>query len=150
MLRRFEQFTAFISAINRFIQKIERDEMEKYGLKGAFAQYLLAMQQHPEGITATELCDVCDRNKAAVSRILSELEQKGLICRADDRDSQYRARLTLTSAGQDAANYVCQKAALAAELVGSGLSDEARTALYSALELLTKNIESVSATGLPD
>ena len=150
MLRRFEQFTASISAINRFIQKIERDEMEKYGLKGAFAQYLLAMQQHPEGITAAELCEVCDRNKAAVSRILSELEQKGLICRADDRDSQYRARLTLTNAGQDAANYVCHKAALAAELVGSGLSDEARTALYSALELLTKNIESVSATGLPD
>ena len=150
MLRRFEQFTAAISAINRFIQKIERDEMEKYGLKGAYAQYLLAMQQHPTGITATELCEVCDRNKAAVSRILSEMEQKGLICRADDQDSQYRARLTLTSAGQEAASYVSHKAALAAELVGSGLSDEARAAFYSALELITKNIGSVSATGLPD
>ncbi len=150
MLQRFERFTASISAINRFIQKIERDEMEKYGLRGAYAQYLLAMQLHPEGITATALCDACDRNKAAVSRMLSEMEQKGLIRRVDDRSSPYRARLTLTDAGQEAANYVGHKAALATELVGTGLSDEARSALYAALELITANIENVSQTGLPD
>ena len=33
MLDRFEQFTAAISAINRCVQKLERDEMEKYGYK---------------------------------------------------------------------------------------------------------------------
>ena len=38
MLDRFEQFTAAISAINRCIQKLERDEMEKYGYKGAVVQ----------------------------------------------------------------------------------------------------------------
>ena len=76
MLDRFEQFTAAISTIHRFVQKIERDEMEKYGLKGASAQYLLAMARYPEGITAAALCDVCDRDKAAVSRILSEMEKK--------------------------------------------------------------------------
>lgn len=150
MLRRFERFTAAISAIDRFIQKIERDEMEKYGLKGAYAQYLLAMYRHPQGITATELCEVCDRNKAAVSRMLAEMEQKGLICRADPGDSQYRARLILTPAGQEAANYVRHKASIAAELVGKGLSDEDRATLYAALELITNNIGSVSATGLPD
>ena len=43
MVNRFEQFTGLISAGNRCVQKIERDEMEKFGLKGAYAQYLLAM-----------------------------------------------------------------------------------------------------------
>ena len=70
MLNRFEQFTSAISALCRDVQKIERDEMEKQGLRGAFAQYLLAISRYPEGITASALCEVCDKDKAAVSRII--------------------------------------------------------------------------------
>ena len=150
MLDRFEQFTAAISTIYRFVQKIERDEMEKYGLKGACAQYLLAMARHPEGITAAALCDVCDRDKAAVSRILSEMEEKGLIARAHSGESQYRAPLVLTAAGQKAANYVNQKASRAAELAGQGLSDEDRTVLYASLDRITANIAHLSRAGIPE
>ena len=81
MLKRFEQFTSAIAAISRDVQRIERDEMEKHGLRGAFAQYLLALSRHPEGITAAGLCEVCDKDKAAVSRIVSEMDAKELILR---------------------------------------------------------------------
>ena len=40
MISRFERFSFAISGIYRSIQKIERDEMERYGLKGGYAQYL--------------------------------------------------------------------------------------------------------------
>lgn len=150
MLDRFEQFTAAISTIYRFVQKIERDEMEKFGLKGASAQYLLAMARYPEGITAAALCDVCDRDKAAVSRILSEMENKGLIARANSGDSQYRAPLVLTAAGREAADYVNRKASRAAELVGQGLTAEDRRIFYSALERITANIEHLSQAGIPE
>jgi len=79
MIDRFEQFVSYISAIHRDIQKIERDQMVKYGLKGAYAQYLVAMDHYPEGITAAKLCEVCDIDKAAVSRVLSEMEKKKLV-----------------------------------------------------------------------
>ena len=69
MIDRFEQFVSYISAIHRDVQKIERDEMEKCGLKGAHAQYLVAMHRFPDGITAAELCDVCGKDKAAGSEI---------------------------------------------------------------------------------
>lgn len=150
MLDRFEQFTTAISTIYRFVQKIERDEMEKYGLKGASAQYLLAMARYPEGITAAALCDVCDRDKAAVSRILSEMEVKGLIARTNGGESQYRAPLVLTPAGKEAADYVNQKASRAAEIVGHGLTDEDRRVLYDALAHITANIEHLSHTGIPE
>ena len=150
MLNRFEQFTAAISSLYRFIQKIERDEMEKYGLKGASAQYLLAMERFPEGITAAELCDVCDKDKSAVSRILAEMEAKGLIRRESDNDSQYRARLTLTDSGREAAGYVQRKATVAVELAGQGLSDGERKVLYSSLELIANNIKTISHKGIPD
>lgn len=150
MLDRFERFTSFISSLNRFVQKIERDEMEKFGLKGAFAQYLLAMDRYPEGITAAMLCEVCDRDKAAVSRILTELEQKGMVCRADPGDRPYRAKMTLTPAGKQAAAFVRRRATLAVDLVGKGLTDEHREVLYETLHLISTNIETICQTGLPD
>ena len=49
--------------------------MEKYGLKGPHAQCLLAMRRNPQGITASQLCTICDKDKAAISRTVAELEQ---------------------------------------------------------------------------
>ena len=40
MIDRFELFTSYISEIYRQIQKIERDVMESYGLKGPHVQCL--------------------------------------------------------------------------------------------------------------
>lgn len=56
MISRFERFSFAISGIYRSIQKIERDEMERYGLKGGYAQYLVAMARHPQGLTSAQLC----------------------------------------------------------------------------------------------
>lgn len=150
MRDRFEQFTSAISSIHRFVQKIERDEMEKYGLKGASAQYLLAMERYPDGVTAATLCDVCDRDKAAVSRILAEMESKGLIYRIDNGENQYRALLALTPAGQEAADYVSRRAIIAVELAGQGLTDEDRKVMYTSLERIAANIQTLSREGIPE
>ena len=75
MESRYELLSGSISSMYHDIQKIERTEMAQYGLKGPHAQCLLAMKKHPEGITAARLCEVCEKDKAAVSRILAELEE---------------------------------------------------------------------------
>ncbi len=150
MVDRFDRFTALISSGHRSVQKIQRDEMEKYGLKGAFAQYLLAMARFPDGISATELCEVCDRDKAAVSRIFAELESKALICRADPGESQYRARMALTPAGKEAAEYVKRRATVAVELAGQGLSEEDRQIFYASLDRIAANLETLCQNGLPE
>ena len=74
MINRFQEFSVSIAAIYRHIQKIERAEMVQYGLKGSTAQYLTALRLHEEGLTASQLCEVCDKDKAAISRVLTELE----------------------------------------------------------------------------
>ena len=129
MLNRFEQFSFVISGINRYIQKLERDEMVKYGYKGAFAQYLVVLTRYPDGLTAAQLCEVCDRDKAAVSRITAEMEEKGLILREKDNDNRYRARLKLTPEGHKAADHVCRKARVAVAAVGDQLTEEERAGL---------------------
>lgn len=149
MMDRFEQFTSAISVITRYIQKLERDEMEKHGLRGAFAQYLLVMNRHPEGITAATVCELCDKNKAAVSRILTEMEAKGLIVRKSS-GSAYRAQLVLTEAGKEAAEFVRRRASIAVELAGEGIADENRKQFYSTLNLIASNLQTICREGIPE
>jgi len=150
MLNRFEQFTMAVSGIHRCVQKIERDEMEKYGLKGAYAQYLTVMRRYPEGITSAKLCEVCDIDKAAVSRVIADMEKKGLVKRAGTRENNYRATVVLTEEGLHAAEYVRRRATVAVELAGKGMTDEVRNTFYSALGIIEENLQMISREGLPE
>jgi DNA-binding MarR family transcriptional regulator len=149
MLTRFEQFSTSISNIYKHIQKIERDEMVQYGLKGSFAQYLLAIGHYEEGITSSRLCEICDKDKAAISRVVAEMEQKGLIYRETSGENLYRAMLRLTEKGKEAAHHVSERAKVAVELAGKGLTDESRQAFYATLNLIASNLQEISKQGIP-
>ncbi len=148
MESRYELISASISSMYHDIQKIERIEMAKYGLKGPHAQCLLAMKKHPEGITAARLCEVCEKDKAAVSRILAELEEAGMILRENRNGSRYRASLTLTEQGMAAAEAVVEKARLAVELAGTGFDDGEREVFYRVLSIIAGNLHKLCREGL--
>ena len=150
MLERFEQFSYSIHNIYKHINKIERDEMEKYGLRGSYSQYLVIMSRFPDGITSSKLSEICDKDKAAISRIVAEMEEKGLIFRKTDKDNLYRARLILTEDGVKAADYVCDKAMRAVALAGGNLGDEERRIMYGALAIIETNLKRISRDGIPD
>lgn len=146
MVERFERFSVAIADISRYWHKIAAEEMEKHGLKGSHSIYLTTLYRCPEGITATRLCELCGRDKAEVSRTVSVMEKKGLIRR---EGSSYRALLTLTAKGTEAAEHVRSRAALAVELAGKGLTEEQRATFYYALELINRNLQQLSEAGLP-
>ena len=149
MLNRYEIFSSSISSIYHFIEKIERNEMVRYGGKGPFAQYLAALQRHPQGLTAAQLSDICDRDKAAVSRAVNEMEEMGLLEKKSGSHA-YRAPLMLTEKGREAAEFVCRQACAAVEAGGKGLSEEERRILYTSLELIARNLEAISREGIPE
>ena len=148
MESRYELLSGSISSMYHDIQKIERTEMAKFGLKGPHAQYLIAMNRFPEGITAAQLSNICEKDKAAVSRAVSELEKGGLICRANKASTSYRAMLTLTERGKEATAQLIHKAELAVEKAGQGLTEENRVIFYSAFHLIATNLQRMSENGL--
>ena len=148
MISRFEHFSASISCISRYIQRIERMEMEKYGLKGPHAQCLLVMSRYPEGITAVRLCEVCDKDKAAISRIVAELEEAGLVQRLERNGTRYRATRVLTPSGREAAEVVSRTAKWAVERAGEGLTDADREVFYRVLALIAENLHAICKDGL--
>ena len=150
MLDRFEHFSYSISNIYRHIMKIEREEMEKYGLRGSYVQYLIAMKRFPEGMTSAKLCDVCDKDKAAISRIVAEMEGKGLIKRESDKSNMYRAKLVLTEEGNKAADYVCERAEKAVMAAGKGLGEDDRRIFYGVLAIFEANLRRISREGIPE
>lgn len=150
MITRFERFSSSIFTIFRYIQHLEMEEMEKYGLKGCFAQYLLVMDRHEEGITATQLGKLCDKDKAAVSRALNEMMEKGLVCRKKGQNQTYRAPLCLTRQGKQAAAFVAERTSIAVEAAGEGLGDEHRKIFYDTLDLIADNLKKICDQGIPE
>lgn len=150
MISRFERFSYSISTLYRYIQKIERGEMIKLGYKGVFAQYLVALVQRPEGLTAAQLCEICDKDKAAVSRAIGEMEEKGLLRRKGTGDTMYRAKLVLTQEGMRAAKFACDRVEAAVTAADVGLTEENRTVLYAALDLIAGNLENIVKKGIPE
>ena len=150
MISRFELFVSSVSSIYRYIQKIERVEMEKYGLKGPHAQCLLAMMRYPDGMTASELCSACEKDKAAISRTVAELEREGLVERIAKNGNLYRATLKLTAAGEKAARQVDARAQFAVDKAGESMTDEERTVLYKTLALIAGNLQTISSEGLDE
>ena len=150
MLNRFAKFSMSIAEIDRCWHKLAAEEMAKYELNSPHAVYLNTLYDAGEaGITAARLGELCGKNKADVSRMVAILEKKGLVRKIATGGNLYRAKLVLTEEGAQAAAHVRQRAAVAVELAGSGLTDAERETFYKALELITCNLQKLGREGLP-
>lgn len=150
MINRFERFSFAISEIRRCWHKLAADELAKFEMNSPHAVYLNTLYQHEEGITAARLAELCCKNKADVSRMVAIMEEKGIVEKEATGGNMYRALIKLTEKGKIAAEHVRERAALAVELAGAGLSDGDREIFYRALELITTNLQTLSKEGLPE
>lgn len=150
MSDRFSRFSLAISAIDRCWHKLAADEMAKYELNSPHAVYLTTLYHYDDGITAARLGELCGKNKADVSRMIAILEQRGLVYKEAVGCNLYRAKLLLTDEGKQAAQHVQQRAELAVELAGSGMSDSDREIFYRCLEGIAANLQILSKEGLPE
>ena len=135
----YELFSNSVSCLCRDIRKLEQIEMEKYGLKGPHAQCILSLSLYPDGLTATQLCELCGKDKADVSRAVGKMEEIGLLQRVGS--NPYRAKLKLTQQGIAAAEAVRETAGTIVDRVGGDLTEEKRTVFYEVLALVTANLE---------
>ena len=141
MLHRFEQFTLMLSRLNRYVHIIEDAEMKKFGLKGAHAHSLLVLSMNPNGLTAAQLSNYCEIDKAAVSRLITHLEKENLIYR--NSENPYRAPIILSPKGVEIANKVNEKILLAVAKASEGLSEKERAALYKSFDILSENLKAI-------
>ena len=95
MKERFETFTVLVAKINRNIRKIKNLEMKDNNLRSPQISCLYYLYSS-EGLTATDLCDRCEEDKATISRSLDYLEKNGYIICNSKYAKRYKSPLILT------------------------------------------------------
>lgn len=143
MEERFETFTVLINRISRNIRRIKNQEMAAYGLKGAQISCLYYLYCD-EGLTATELCERCEEDKATISRALDHLERSGYLLCQSKQAKRYKSPVLLTEAGREMGRRIAKKIGQVLEQISGGLSDEERTAFYIRLSAISEGLETVA------
>lgn len=140
---RFETFTVLIGKIGRNIKRLKSCQMAQLDLKGPHVSCLYYLYRSGP-LTAAELCDRCEEDKAAISRSLDFLEQNGyLVCRTE-KNKKYKAPLVLTPKGAQAGQGVCERIEQVLSLASQGLTEEERKIMYGALEKISSNLEKLA------
>lgn len=140
MDERFETFTVLINQISRSIRRIKAEQMESINLKGPHVSCLYYLSKNGP-LTAAELCDRCEEDKAAVSRSLDYLEQNGYLQIPEGK--RYRRPLVLTQKGAAAGAEVSRRIDSIVALASCDVLEEDRLAMYRALSIISKNLEKI-------
>ena len=141
MENRFEKFSIAVLEMNRCLQRIKDLEMRKFGLRSAHTMCVFYLGQHPEGLTVTQLSEICREDKAAVSRCLSQLAQRELVVSYAPRNLRaYRNPYRLTEKGRLLAKQMDERVAEALRWGGRGLTEEQRETFYASAQIILDNL----------
>ena len=141
MINRFEHFTMDIFSITRSWNRLANEEMKKYGLRGAYGLYLVMIAGSEGQITAAKLADLCQRDKADVSRAVEKKKKKGIL--EPYGESKYRASLILTKEGKELASQISRRASEVIGQAGQDISQEMRENMYQCLDSIALRMREI-------
>lgn len=140
MEERFETFTVLIARLNRCIRKIKTEEMAEFNLKSPHVSCLYYLYRS-DSLTAKELCDICEEDKANISRSIEYLEENGYIACHSKTEKRYKSPLVLTEKGRTVGAKITAKIDRLLSSVGEGVSEEDRGIMYQSLAIICENLQ---------
>ena len=143
MEERFETFTVLINRISRNIRKIKNQEMADYNLRSAHVSCLYYIYR-AETITATELCEKCEEDKATISRALDYLEKNEFITCLSPNTKRYKSPLALTEKGSIVGKKIADKIDGVLDQISVGLNEEERQSFYRYLSIISNSLEAIA------
>ena len=143
MEERFHNFTVLIASISRSIRKIKTAEMAEYHLKSPHVSCLYYLHKSSD-LTASMLCEICDEDKANISRSIKHLEENGFLESEDNEKRRYATPLKLTEKGETVAAEIAEKVDKILSSTSDGMTEEERNTLYKCLSLVNENLQKIS------
>ena len=138
----FEAFTVLISKISRSIKRLKAGEMAQFKLRGTHVSCLYYLFISGS-LTASELCERCEEDKAAVSRSIDYLETNGYIVCSTTAAKRYKSPLRLTEKGQELGRAVSERIERIVAQASCGLDEAERESMYRALTVRSDNLERI-------
>lgn len=140
MKERFQTFTVLIAKISRSIRKIKNQEMAEYDLKSPHISCLYYLYS-ANSMTATDLCEKCEEDKATISRALDFLEENDYIACETKHAKRYKSPLYLTEKGKEVGKKITDKINFVLDEICIDLTEEQRTELYRSLAVISNSLE---------
>ncbi|MBQ5748527.1 MAG: winged helix-turn-helix transcriptional regulator [Oscillospiraceae bacterium] len=144
MNERFVTFSLLLNKINRNIRKMKNLEMAEYGLRSTHVTCLYHLYS-AEALTATELCERCEEDKATISRALDFLEEQGFVVCECKTAKRYKSPMCLTEKGKEAGKKIFDKVNCVVDEVSVGLTEEQRKTFYCYLSIISDQLDKAAA-----
>ncbi len=144
MKERFETFTVLITKISRNIRKIKNQEMIDYDLRSAHVSCLYYLYID-DALTATDLCEKCEEDKATISRSLDYLEKNGFLTCDAKYAKRYKSRLLLTEKGKEVGKKIVAKIDRVLDEISTGLSEKERLDFYRSLTIISNKLDIIGS-----
>ena len=139
---RFEILAHMVWGIHGNVQRLKLQIAQELDIKSVHVFLIYLLRNHPQGLTATELCEMSRSTEGLISRETAELLKKGLI--AVDKPSQnrrYRCKYLLTESGKTAANRISEFAMQVQSVVSAQIPREDLRVFYRTFGTLLENFD---------
>ena len=140
MNEKYKTFTVLMASINRSIRKIKTEEMAEFRLKSPHVSCLYYLYKE-DALTAKELCEICEEDKANVSRTIDYLETNGYLIRQNEDNKKYKSHLALTEMGRSVASKIAEKIDRILDEAGAGIHEADREIMYRSLFQISSNLQ---------
>ncbi|MBQ8249527.1 MAG: winged helix-turn-helix transcriptional regulator [Clostridia bacterium] len=140
MKERFETFTVLIAKISRNIRKIKNQEMAEYGLRSTHVSCIYYLYS-VEALTATDLCERCEEDKATISRALDYLEENEFIICESRHAKRYNSPLYLTQKGKEIGKKIADKINCVLDEICVDLTEKQLIEFYRSLAVISDSLE---------
>lgn len=145
MQERITEFTTSVASAYKKLKKIKRQQTELYasfGIREPHVMCLYFFGEHPEGLTVTELAALCYDDKAATSRAVDYLVEKGYAQHEeDDVKSRWRSKVQLTERGIELAGVVSRVASKVSAVITKGIPPEDVEVFYRVFKQMINNMD---------
>ena len=117
--------------------------MAEYNLRSSHISCLYYLYLS-DSLTATELCERCEEDKATISRSLDFLENSGYLVCESKNVKRYKSPLKLTEKGAEVGKKISDKISYFLEKISIELNEEERLQFYKSLTLISKGIDNIA------
>ena len=131
---RFIHFTQMVDTTQKCIKRLELTFAPQFGVKGVHIFWLYELQQHPEGLTATELAHRRMVDRSLISREMDDLKRKGLVEAKTEGGKNYNARLVLTTKGRAIARKIENAALSIQNQASADVTEDELMTFYATFE----------------
>ena len=136
---RYIMFSVAIDQAAKNLQRLKHIRMEKYGLRAVHVTCLIRLGRSVEGLTGTELSEICEVDKSLISRVLSDLIENGFAT-YEKTEKIYRKRIQLTDRGRAVVDEMRDVMDASVDAIRNDVTEEDLDAFYRTLHLIDRNI----------